>query len=83
MERLFVFLVWRNTMKSFSERKRDATPAQRLGLLPRRLTVEDVLAERLFPSRIPLPERWGQYYRREVETRRIPQGQRYLARYAA
>jgi len=83
MERLFVFLVWRNTMKSFSERKRDATPAQRLGLLPRRLTVDAVLAERLFPSRIALPERWGQYYRREVETRRIPYGQRYLAKYAA
>jgi transposase-like protein len=83
MERLFVFLVWRNTMKSFSERKRDATPAQRLGLLPRRLDVEAVLAERLFPSRVALPERWQQYYRREVATRRIENGQRYLATYAA
>ena len=27
-ERLFVLVVWRNYLKSFSERKRDATPAQ-------------------------------------------------------
>jgi len=83
LERIFVFLVWRNAMKSFSEKARDATPAQRLGLLPRRLRIGDVLAERLFPTRIPLPERWGAYYRREVETRRIPNGQRFLRRYAA
>jgi transposase-like protein len=83
IERLFVFLVWRNTMKSFSERKRDATPAQRLGLLPRRLSVDDVLAERLFPSRLELPERWRQYYRREIPTRRIPRGQTFHATYAA
>ena len=31
-ERLFVLVVWRNYLKSFSERKRDATPAQRLGI---------------------------------------------------
>jgi hypothetical protein len=83
LERLFVFVVWRNAMKFLSEKARDATPAQRLGLLPRRLRVEDVLAERLFPSRIALPERWATYYRREVLTRRIPNGQRFAARYAS
>jgi transposase-like protein len=83
LERIFVFLVWRNAMKSFSEKARDATPAQRLGLLPRRLGVQEVLAERLFPSRVPLPARWAAYYRREVETRRIPNGQRFVRKYAA
>ena len=82
-ERLAILLVWRNTMKSFSEKRRDATPAQRLGLLPRRLTVEDVLAERLFPSRIVLPPRWAAYYWREIPTRRIANPARHRAVYAA
>lgn len=68
-ERLAVLLVWRNYLKSFSERKRDATPAQRLGLLDRRLTVEEVLARRLFPTRIELPERLARYYWRLTTTR--------------
>ena len=81
-ERLFVLVVWRNYLKSFSERKRDATPAQRLGILGRRLTVDDVLAVRLFPRRIGMPSRWAQYYWRLTPTRRIPNGRRHAARYA-
>ena len=50
--RMWVFVVWRNTMKSFSERRRDASPAQRLGLLRRRLRVSDVLAARVFPAAV-------------------------------
>jgi transposase-like protein len=83
LERAWILVVWRNTMKSFSERARDATPAQRLGLLSRRLRVDDVLADRLFPTRIELPPRWAAYYRREVVTRRIPNGQRFAFTYAA
>lgn len=82
-ERLFVLVVWRNYVKSFSERKRDATPAQRLGILARRLTVDAVLAARLFPQRIGLPDRWAQYYWRLTPTRRIPNGRRHTLRYAA
>jgi transposase-like protein len=81
-ERLAVLLVWRNAMKSFSEKRRDASPAQRLGLLERRLGVDDVLAARLFPSRIALPARWSDYYWRNVTTRRIPNGARHQAVYA-
>ncbi len=80
--RLFVFLVWRNTMKSFSERKKDESPAQRLGLLPRRLRVEDVLRARLFPSRVRLPARWVEYYQRSIVTRRILAGANHSLRYA-
>ena len=82
-ERLFVLVVWRNYVKSFSERRRDATPAQRLGILGRRLTVEEVLAARLFPSRIGVPHRWAAYYWRLTPTRRIPNGRRHALRYAA
>lgn len=83
IERAWILIVWRNTMKSFSERKRDESPAQRLRLLSKKLTVADVLAARLFPTRIPLPARWEPYYWRTTPTRRIPKGHRHTARYAA
>jgi hypothetical protein len=82
IERLWILVVWRNAMKSFSERKRDATPAQRLGLLERRYTVTDVLAERLFPTRIALPARWVPYYWRTTPTRRIPNAVSHRAKFA-
>ena len=83
VDRLAVFLVWRNYVKRFSERKQDATPAMRLGLLERPLTVAEVLSERGFPSREPLPRRWARYYWRTVATRQIPRGRRHRLTYAA
>jgi transposase-like protein len=68
IERLSVLQVWRNFIKPFSERHGGGTPAQRIGLLDRALTVKEVLARRLFPSRVRLPERLMRYYRREVIT---------------
>lgn len=82
-ERLAVFLVWRNYIKSFSERARDGTPAMGLGLLVRPLTVPELLARRWFPSRVVLPEPWARYYRREVTTRRIAHCTTHRLRYAA
>ena len=81
-ERLAVLVVWRNYLKSFSERRRDATPAQRLGLLARRLTASDVLSARLFPTRIRLPLRLARYYWRLTPTRRIPNPRTHNLRYA-
>lgn len=81
--RLFVLLVWRNYMKSFSERARDGSPAMRLGLLTRRWTVAQVLARRLFPGRIALPACWQKYYWGTVRTRAIPNGRAHTLRYAA
>lgn len=81
-ERLAILQVWRNYMKSFSERKRDLSPAQRLGILDRRLAVHDVLERRLFPSQIRLPERLARYYRREIPTRRIPNSTPHALRFA-
>jgi hypothetical protein len=71
-DRLWIFLVWRNWMKSFSERKRDASPAMRLGIAAERLRLNALLEKRLFPAHDPLPERWQTYYRRQTPTRRIP-----------
>jgi len=76
IERLAVFVVWRNWMKSFSERRRDASPAMRLGLADHRFSAAEVLAERLVPSRVALPPRWQAYYWREVRTRYLERPQR-------
>ncbi len=82
VERVAIFQVWHNYQKSFSEKKRDATPAQRLGLFAHKLATNQILARRLFASRIRLQPLWQRYYDREVVTQRIPNGRRHLASYA-
>jgi len=74
VEKLAILQVWRNFLKSFSERKQDATPAMRLGLTKRKLTVRKVMEERLFVTRIGLPVRLRSYYFRNTVTRMIPRG---------
>jgi hypothetical protein len=81
--RLAILLVWRNYLKSVSERRQDKTPAQRLGILERKLNVDDLLAERLFPTSIRLPDRISQYYWRRVPTRRIANAPEHRLAYAA
>jgi transposase-like protein len=73
-EKLAVLQAWKNFLKSFSEKKQDSTPAERLGLVKGKLSVGDVLKERLFVSRIGLPVRLQRYYFREIVTRRSPSG---------
>jgi hypothetical protein len=83
--RMAILAVWRNLMKPFSERDRKAdrqSPAMRLGLTDRLWTVEDVLEKRLFPSRIALPEPWGQYYWGRVPSRTLPRWRQHRRRYA-
>jgi hypothetical protein len=74
--------VWRNYLKSFSERRRDGSPAMRLRLFRTRLSVRQVLARRLFPSQLRLPPRWQRYYDRDIPTRAIPNATRHRLRYA-
>jgi transposase-like protein len=81
-ERLALLQVWRNYMKPFSERRGGGTPAQRLGLLPHALRLDQILAARLFPHRMALPERVARYYGRRVPTRRIPRAHTHQARFA-
>jgi transposase-like protein len=82
-DRLWLLVCWRNYVKSFSERKRDATPAIRAGVCSRRWSLKGMLAERRFPSRIVLPERWARYYWGLTPTRCIPRAQAHTLRYAA
>ena len=82
-ERLWLQLVWRNYVKAFSERKRGPTTAMRAGVCGRRYTLREILGERLFPSRVPLPERWGIYYWRLTPTRALPRVRTHDLRYAA
>jgi len=80
--RLWVFAAWRNFGKWFSERRRGETPAMRTGACARRLSVGQMLRERLFPGRIGLPERWEVYYRGLTPTRRIPSARSHQLKYA-
>jgi hypothetical protein len=81
-ERKWAFLFWRNYGKSFSERHPGVSPAMRLGLTERLWTVEDLLAERLFLSRIGLPGAWEVHYRRLTPTRRIAHPTSHRLKYA-
>jgi len=80
--RLWLLLVWRNHMKWFSERRRGGTPAMRLGLASRPLKAWEVLRERLFVTRVGLPQRWRLYYWGLVMTRALPRGRPHRCRYA-
>ncbi len=83
LERFAIFAVWLNFCKSRSEKQRDATPAQVLGLAPKKLSSADVLRARLFSSRILLSPEAKRVYDRAVPTRalshRPPRQRRYAA----
>ena len=81
-ERLWCFVVWRNWMKPYSERRGGATPAMRHGIADRKLTVRNLLERRLFPSHHRLAERWQAYYWRKTPTRRIPRIAEHRLKYA-
>jgi hypothetical protein len=82
-ERLAILMVWRNYMKPRSEKDpRGPTPAMARGMLDRKLDLDDLFAERIFPSQLELPERWEQYYRREIETAALPVNRRHEWKYA-
>jgi len=82
-ERLWLTLVWRNYVKSFSERKRDATPAMRAGVCEARGSLAAILTERRFISHARLPERWRHYYWGRTPTRGLPRARAHTLRYAA
>jgi len=81
-ERLWVFLAWRNYAKSFSEQRPGVTPAMRLGLARRPLSVDEILARRHFLGRVGLPERWERYYRALTPTRRIRRPRAHRRKFA-
>ena len=78
MERLFLFTAWRNLVKGVSERKPDpTTPAMRVGLTRTPWSWARVLARRLFPDRLPLPDSWVELYRRAWTTPSLPHNTRH------
>jgi hypothetical protein len=82
-ERLAVFLVWRNYMKSRREKRpRGPTPAEMRGTLDHRVNVAELLERRIFVSRTTLPVRWDEYYWRTVSTRALPRQVRHELIYA-
>ena len=78
----FLGLVWRNYVKWRSERRRDQTPAQALGLLGRRVRMEELLGRRLFRSRFSLAPWVERCYAGRIPTRCLPRGRVHAAVYA-
>src|SRR5262245_11344285 len=76
-------IVWQNFTKPFSERHGGGTPAMRLGLRDRKVSIRELLSERLFPTRVELPREWARYYWGEVPTRRIPNARCHRLKLAA
>jgi hypothetical protein len=82
-ERLAVLLVHWNYMKGSREKIRGSpTAAMWKGLCRKRLTVGELLKERLFRSLIDLPRSWGHYYDRRIRTRALPENRLHALRYA-
>jgi len=80
--RAAIWLVWRNYVKSTSEKRRDAPPAVRLGVLPRRMTVAEVLRERQFPWQADLSAWLTRCYFGRIPTRRLGRCRQHRLRYA-
>ncbi len=68
IERAALLILWRNFNKPFSENHGGGTPAMRIGLCRTPLSPKALLRERLFATRVALPQRWEEYYRRLVPT---------------
>ena len=80
--RAAIFIVWKNYIKSRSENRRDAPPAQSLGLIQRALTIGDILVSRLFPDREKISGWLSECYFARIETRAIEHCVSHQARYA-
>jgi hypothetical protein len=78
MERLALFMVWRNLVQARSERHpRDGTTAMRIGVTARRWSWEIVFSRRLQPSRVNPPDEILRRYRRLLLTPPLPNERRH------
>ncbi len=75
--------VWRNHVKQLSERRGGGTPAMRLAIDPAPLSWEEILGERIFPSRIRLPAPLEKAYFGRIPTRQLPRARAHTLHYAA
>ena len=83
MERAYILAVWRNFVKSVSERRPDGTtPATRIGLTDRRWTWAQVLARRIFPDRVGIGGVERELYERRWVTPVLAVNTRHLRKLA-
>jgi hypothetical protein len=80
--RAAIWVVWRNYIKSRSENRRDAPPAQQLGIVDQRETPERLLSKRLFVGRIGITGWMERCYFGRIPTRVIRNCREHRARYA-
>jgi len=80
--RAAIWMVWRNYVKSRSERRRDAPPAVALGLIERAFTVRELLRVRRFPWRQRLSGWLERCYFGRIPTRRLARCCPHRLRYA-
>ena len=80
--RVAIFVVWRNYIKSTSEKRRDPPPGVQLGLIPKALGVEEVLGGRLFPWQSELEGWLEQSYFGRIPTRRFARCRSHQLKYA-
>ncbi|MDX1650812.1 MAG: hypothetical protein R3263_13245 [Myxococcota bacterium] len=80
--RMAAFVVWRNYMKASSERRQTPPPGVAVGVIPRALTVTEVLGERLFPWRQELGGWLQRCYEGRIATRALPRNRVHDLRYA-
>jgi len=80
-ERLGVFLVWWNYMRSRWVKHGCRSPGMIKGLTDRMLTVDDVLEKRIFRTKVKLSKRWSEYYEASVVTRALKMCSRHDLKY--
>jgi transposase-like protein len=80
--RLAIWTVWRNYIKDRSENRKLGPPAKVLGLVPRALTVSEILAKRLFPKMQPLSGWLAECYFGRVPTRALGRCSTHQLQYA-
>jgi hypothetical protein len=82
IERLWLFLVWRNYVKAFSENRGGPTPAQRSDVTTRRWRLRELFRRRLFPDRVPLPQSLRAGFEGRIRSLVSPANSILPARYA-
>ena len=83
LERLAIFMLWRNYIKKCSENGPQETPAMVAGIVARTLEWREIFRWRLFPGQMRVPPAWVTYYWRRVKTLALGDRQReHTAKYA-
>ena len=80
--RAAIWQVWRNYLKSRSERRRDGPPGVVIGVIGKRLTTDQVLASRLFPWRAELSGWLERCYFGRIPTRCLARIRQHTCTYA-